>query len=116
MTAPPPFAELDYALPGLQLAVFEAVWPAVPAVDALYVRPGPEAVEVYCHSSTPLGAEDRETSTELLVEVFESSPLGHCDVQFGREVPGADYRVLMTASLFQTIAREVAPWRLETGR
>ena len=110
-----PAEQLRKVLPGIQLAVFEILWPAEPHLEEVTVRLTDEGAMVHC---TPMAGQtlDTESCEMLLQEVFDvAMPSLAVQVHFGPDTL-PDHEALMNHALFQAIATEVAPWRLEEGR
>lgn len=113
-----PRSILEERLAGLQLAVFEIVWPAFPWIRSLWIRQVNRRIEIFVEMASALADEEREDCLRLVKEMLDVAMpgLGHA-VAFGAKVPqGEDCLELMSDRLFQQIAKEVAPWRLRGGR
>ena len=107
--------QLRKVLPGIQLAVFEILWPAEPHLVEVTVRLTDEGAMVHC---IPMAGQtlDAESCEMLLQEIFDVAMPGLAvQVHFGPDTSPA-HEALMNHALFQAIATEVAPWRLEEGR
>ena len=110
-----PAEQLRKILPGIQLAVFEILWPAEPYLKEVTVRLTDEGATVHC---TPMAGQtlDAESCEMLLQEIFDVAMPGLAvQVHVGPDI-SPDHEALMNHALFQAIATEVAPWRLEEGR
>ena len=108
-------AAFQTVLAGVQLAAFEVLWPAISALEAVFARTGAGGVEIRCvPEMTP---EDEKACREILQEIFaEALPGVPCDIQFRAREQAAEWRTIISGELFRAIAKEVAPWRLQSGR
>lgn len=108
-------------LAGVQLALFEVVWPAFPWIEAIYM-----ATSGHVHSLGVL-AESKPDEPEwhdcqrILSEVMEVAlpkPAKKIELTLWLRppVPGSEFVEIMSQSVFNVIAAEVAPWRLASGR
>jgi hypothetical protein len=112
MTTPEDF---ESVLPGVQRAAFELLWPAVPDLEAVYARAWAGGVEIRC--VPPMAPEDEKACRELLGDIFaQAQPGVVCDIRFEAPEQAPEWRTIISSELFRAIAREVAPWRLESGR
>ncbi|MEC3767504.1 hypothetical protein [Cupriavidus sp. SS-3] len=107
-------------LAGIQLGIFEIIWPAYPWIDQVAFRPNGRICSVHIQSHVEPIAEEWEGLTRLMRELFDVA----CDsaslhLVFEISSTGASERthiVAMSDSLFKVIASKVAPWRLNNGR
>jgi hypothetical protein len=117
MAVPTSGSQLTDYLPGIQRAVFETLWLAVPELESIFVRELPQVTSVYCRLTPPLSDEDVDTCQQVLGEIFAEVPVrvSRIEVKCGVDAPEQGFRELMSKAIFVAIAREVAPWRLEAG-
>ena|SRR5205807_9500770 len=109
--------ELHDKLPGIQLAVFETVWPAFEQLSEVLVRLDSGDLNVYCRFAKAPGASDKADCERLLREVLEIAfDAPNASFEFGVSKPGHVYDQIMSAEVFTAIAKRVAPWRLQGGR
>ena len=109
--------ELRDKLPGMQLAVFETVWPAFEQLSDVLVRLDGGKLHVYCRFAKMPGASDKADCERLLREVLEAAfDALHPSFEFGVSKPEQPYDQVMSDEIFTAIAKQVAPWRLQAGR
>ncbi len=109
-------ADLNERMSGIQLAVFEVLWPAVPQLTHVYVNLCRDNIEILCEANEALSKSDRVDCERLAREIIDGAfPGTPASVKFDVEAPVQALEV-MSRSIFERIAREVAPWRLEAGR
>ena len=109
--------ELHDKLPGIQLAVFETVWPAFEQLSEVLVRLDDGELKVYCRFAKPPTASDKADCQRLLGEVLEAAfDAPNTSFEFGVSKPSGAYDQVMSEKLFTAIAKRVAPWRLQAGR
>ena len=111
--------KLKDALPGIQLAVFEIVWPVFGELKQVLIRVGTKGLDVYCYFNRKPTAYDQADCKRLVTEVldiaFEKPPMAF-SFKFGISAPAGPYSTVMSQRLFTKIATEIAPWRLKAGR
>ena len=108
--------QLHDQLAGVQVAVFEVVWPAVPALRSVHAITSDRAVELYCGAEPALSVRDRADCERLLKEVLESAFPGAATIVKFDSPPPSDAVEVMSPRIFESVARAVAPWRLKGGR
>lgn len=112
-------AEFDAMEPGLQLAVFETVWPAFVDLRRLLcsVDTNGQLHFVIEWNGVPTAA-DRHDCEYLLREIGQAAfgPHSVCCVTWAEQASSAGYREVMSDEVFRIIATEVAPHRLAAGR
>jgi hypothetical protein len=104
---------------GIQLSVFEVLWPSVVTLDALFIRSKPSGFDFYFRFNQAPSADERETCIRLMGEIVEAAYPGRkrqVRYLFGTSAPMGNFRELMSCRLFERIAEVHAPWRLRTGR
>lgn len=103
-------------MPGLQLAVFEVLWPAIPQLTHVYVSLCRDSVELLFKSEVSLSEIDKAGCERLAREITDVAfPETPASLKFDGGLPVQALEV-MSPSIFQAIAKAVAPWRLEAGR
>jgi len=110
---------LDELVPGIQLAVFEIVWPAHPNLDRILFRVDDHMLDVYFQWRSAPTEVDRESSERLMQETIDVAFDGKApSIRFVSEAapPSEQYHELMSEPIFKSIASAVAPWRLKAGR
>jgi hypothetical protein len=111
---------VDEKVAGIQLAVFELIWPTFEWIDTIFLKVDAKTCFVHLEA-VQLPTESEQTDCARLVgEIFDSvlegTPL-HLKVTHEKQAPtGQGYREIMSESIFKMIAEDVAPWRLEIGR
>ena len=109
--------ELHDKLPGVQLAVFETVWPAFEQLSEVLVCLDGGDLKVYCRFAKTPAASDKADCQRLLGEVLEAAfDAPTMSFEFGVSKPSRAYDQVMSEELFTTIAKRIAPWRLQAGR
>jgi hypothetical protein len=109
---PEQFAERE---PGVRLCLFEVLWSVERELTHIFGRVREGRVELRFTPSLPL---DREADcVRLASEVIEAAFDGQRPVAtFGSIPKEPGWRTLMSQEIFNVIAQEVAPWRLQQGR
>ena len=107
-------------LPGIQLAIFEVVWPACAWIDHVALRPNGPVCFVHIQSHVEPSDEEWEAGTRLMRELLDvASDEANLSIVFERSRMRPSDRthiVAMSETLFKVIASWVAPWRLRNGR
>jgi hypothetical protein len=115
----------DRQLAGLQVGVFEALWPGFDWLRAIWVRRGAGRVHFHVQAAALPNDEERDAFGDLIGvlveagrEVDPASFRSGFTIRYGlRRVPrGVGYRIVMSDRVFREIARKRAPWRLANGR
>ena len=104
---------------GIQLCVFEVLWPAVPELKQLFIREKPTGFDVYFRFDQLTNPRDEESCERLMQEVIDAAfPVRRRKTRylFGTSTPTGRFRELMSSQIFERIAAEHAPWRLKGGR
>jgi hypothetical protein len=112
----PQHASLDEQLPGLQLAVFEVIWPAFRWIKSIWIKECGGQFEVFVEETATQDEKEWNDFDYLIERVFnagEKLKVRHT-VQHGLTVPqDRGYRELMSDRVFEKIAKRHAPWRLD---
>jgi len=109
-------AQFSEQLAGIQLAVFEIVWSAIPTLTSIHIHIRNRRAELYCVAEPPLSKKDRDECQRLLTEIMAVAlPDATTVVKFEATRPARALEV-MSPQIFRTIAEDVAPWRLKEGR
>jgi hypothetical protein len=108
----------EQALPGLQLAVFEIVWPVFPELTQVLGHANRGDFEVALGWEKAPSADDLQNCEYLVKEVFQVAFGPDAVIRFAstEDVRTDDYEELMSASLFIALATRFAPHRLDIGR
>jgi hypothetical protein len=107
-------------LPEIQLALFELIWPTFDWIDALYIASGPSTCAVHVEAARLPSQDEQDDCERLLGEIFDVVLAGtalRLEVTQDKRPPTKPgYREAMSQAIFKTIAKDVAPWRLDAGR
>lgn len=109
---------MDQNVGGLQLALFELIWPAYPWINWIRLVDHPATPALYIQPLSTQDSSEKEACLASLKEVLELWRPG-CAPSVHFQLPSGDFGSsieIMSASTFAEIAAEVAPWRLELGR
>lgn len=109
---------MDPNIGGLQMAVFELIWPTYPWVSCIRLLDHPQNPVLYIQSMSPQNSTEKEACLTSLREALQlwrpgCAPILHLLLE--SEDCGASIEI-MSMTIFRSIAAEVAPWRLEWGR
>ncbi len=111
--------EFDAVTPGVQLAVFETVWPSFVDLRRLLcsVDASGQLHFVIEWNGVPTDA-DRHDCEYLLREIGQAAfgPHRVCRITWAEQASAAGYCEVMSDAVFRSIASEVAPHRLAAGR
>lgn len=105
---------------GIQLAIFEVLWP-MENVSCIAYRLSEAELEVRFETSNGLSAEDRDVCERLMKEILEAaalhSTLPRSFITFARVgAERGEFQVLMSNEIAEDIARQHAPWRISSLR
>jgi hypothetical protein len=105
---------------GIQLAVFELIWPAFRWVEALYLRTESDLCDVHLRVSREPSQIEQDDFKRIIGEIFTAA-LNRTALRLSvtvdtRSAALPAYREIMSPEIFKMIAKELAPWRLEAGR
>lgn len=107
--------EFESVLPGVQLAAFEVLWPAIPALELVGAKVCGGGLEIRCEPK--MSRDDEEACRGLLDDIcgvaFPGIPV---DIRFEVVERGSEWRTVISEDLLRVIAADVAPWQLEQGR
>ena len=112
-------ASLADRVPGIQLAIFELVWPAFVWIDRVSVRREGKLCRVTVESKDVPAAAERTDCETILGEVLDAGLADtglRYELVFSQSPSTGEVQELMSTLLFKKIAADVAPWRLESGR
>ena len=112
-------AVVDEKLPGIQLALFELIWPAFEWIDSIHVKADSSTCFVHVQAAELPGTPEQADCERLIGEIFEAVLAGtplRLKVTQVKHAPGSGYREAKSGDLFKIIAKDVAPWRLDAGR
>lgn len=111
---------LNEKLGGIQLALFELIWPSFTWIGCIYMAVSPGTCSVHVQADEVQSDVEWDDCVRLLVEVFEPYLDGsktQLDLVCSTSPPvGAAFKEVMSQAIFEMIAKEVAPWRLDAGR
>lgn len=105
---------------GIQLALFELIWPTFDWIEVIYVGAKPEGCVVYLQVEQLPDMDEENDCKRLMREVFEpvlegtGIPLTVSISKQNAALKG--FKEALSDSIFRMIAHEVAPWRLDVGR
>lgn len=100
---------------GLQLCFFEVLWTVERRLTHIFGRV--KEGQVQLHFTPALAPEREDQCVRLASEVIAVAFEGQSPVAtFGPAPKGGGWVTLMSQDIFETLAQEVAPWRLEQGR
>jgi hypothetical protein len=116
-------SKLGGLLAGIQLGIFEVIWPTFRWVRSIWIKKGRQ-VHLFVHVAESPDEEDWEDFKRLAKELLDVAARNYraelsagYTIRYGLQAPpDQEYQELMSDSLFKQIAREVAPWRLNSGR
>jgi hypothetical protein len=101
---------------GIQLAVFEIIWPK-PWLSAILIKESENTCFIFTKTSATPGEEEwlvfEELMGEILTEAFKDIGV-HYEIK--REESSSlarEYDIIMDEEIFTAIAKDHAPWRLE---
>jgi hypothetical protein len=111
---------LKRRLAGIQLALFETVWPAFPWIERILVECANNECCVFVQAPDNTSNDEWSDCDRLVREVLDlglraagiSYELAHGETL----VDSRNYQEIMSDKIFRQIAAEVAPWRLDSGR
>lgn len=111
------------ALHGIQLGLFEVVWPTFRWIEKIWAKRD-EKINLFIQTATEPTEKSREDCKRLFEELLEVAARYHPDAldlarryQFGLSPPTeVGYIEVMSDDIFRQIAEKHAPWRLEHGR
>lgn len=112
-------AEFDAVEPGLQLAVFETVWPAFVDLRRLLCSVDTNGqLHFVIEWNGVSTAADQHDCEYLLREIGQAAfgPHSVCRFTWAEQASAPGYREVMSDAVFRSIATEVAPHRLAAGR
>ncbi len=105
---------------GIQLALFEIIWPTFQWIDRIYMKSDPSACIICIQSASKPSDEDWDDCCRLINEILDMAFDGQAVQQrivWEQDKPESDdYLKIMSPSIFEEIAREVDPSRLDAGR
>ncbi len=120
---------LDELLSGLQLPVFEIIWPAFRWIRGIWIKESNGEFQLFVEAATTPDEKERDDFDYLMREMFdegeelldELEPSSKHTIRFtaeyGPSVPkDRGYREMMSDRMFKAIAKKRAPWRLDNGR
>lgn len=111
---------LEKKLPGIQLALFELIWPSFDWIKAVYVASSSNQCSVHVQAAHLPSHVEWDDCARLLGELFDAVLADtklHLDLTHDKSLPAQPgYREVMSQDIFKTIAKDVAPWRLDAGR
>lgn len=107
-------------LPGIQLAIFELVWPVCDWLEAIYIDPEPGEMLVRLQDARAPSSAELGDCDALLKEIFEAvmatSGIRLRVALANRATAKEGSLLLMSPHIFRRIASEHAPWRLDIAR
>jgi hypothetical protein len=107
-------------LAGVQLAIFEIVWPAIVWITHIFVRRSGSTLFLHVQTERGPSSEEWEDCQRLLGEILDAACEDlsvRYEIARGTKPPSPDgYIEIMSDHLFKRIAADVAPWRLSAGR
>lgn len=105
---------------GIQLALFEVIWPTFEWIDSIYLKSGENACVICVQSEVRPSDEEWNGCRRLINEILD---IAFCEKVIQQRIfwqqnkpEGSDYIEIMTPAIFEEIAREVDPSRLDVGR
>jgi hypothetical protein len=125
----PQHTAVDELVSGLQLPVFEIIWPAFRWIRSIWIKESKGEFQVFAEVNAPQDKKRLERFEYLMREMFDegeelldelepsSKHTIRFAVQYGPAVPkDLGYQEMMSDRVFKKIAKKRAPWRLENGR
>lgn len=112
--------KVQEAVPGIQLAIFEIIWP-VKGISHITYRAAEDSLDVRFQATHDLSAEDRDACerlmSEILVAASQEIPNLASAVSFIAATDDSrGFEVLMSPSVAEEIAKRHAPWRSKEMR
>lgn len=105
---------------GIQLAVFELIWPTFPWIDSIYIDTTSHKYCVFVYAKQVQVDSEWNDCVRLLSEIFDEilqSPSDYSITADDRESSTSNNFIeIMSQPIFKTIAKQVAPWRLDADR
>ena len=113
-------AVVDERFPGIQLALFELIWPAFEWIDSIHVKADSSMCFVHLQAAGLPGAAEQADCERLIGEIFDAvlagTPLRRKVKQVKHAPAESGYREAISIDIFKMIAKDVAPWRLDADR
>jgi hypothetical protein len=105
---------------GIQLALFELMWPAFTWITGIYAAADSQKCFIHIQADEAPSDTEWDNCVRLLHEIFASAA-GNSKLRLeavcnGTPPGGAAFKEIMSQAIFELIARDVAPWRLHAGR
>jgi hypothetical protein len=105
---------------GIQLALFELIWPTFEWIDAIYIANDASDCSVHLQVAYLPPDDERDDCERLLREIFDTvlmdTKLRLALTQDKRLPARSGYHEAISQEIFKKIAKDVAPWRLDVGR
>jgi hypothetical protein len=105
---------------GIQLALFELIWPTFDWIDAVYIASDATDCSVHVRVAHLPPDNERDDCERLLREIFDAvlmdTKLRFAVTQDKRPPVRSGYQEAISQEIFKKIAKDIAPWRLEAGR
>jgi hypothetical protein len=118
-----PNRSLDGLWAGIQLGVFEVIWPTFRWITSIWVKRACP-IEVFIQTAELPDEEAWQDCQRLMKELLDTAASSHAAhfsagyaVRCGLQAPHDEgYVELISDGIFRQIANELAPWRLNKGR
>lgn len=110
----------DQNLSGLQLAIFELIWPAFDWIKTIHASKNTNTPVIHIQTNKTPSTSDWEDLLRLINEIININSAKH-QIQVKvthSNLPPIDksFQEIMSNEIFKMIAKDVAPWRLDIGR
>lgn len=113
-------AVLGEKVGGIQLALFEIIWPSFVWINQIYIGCAAERCMIYAIVNEVPAEDEWRDYERLMGEILDAALSGTgCSYELtkGTDIPvSGQFELLMSQSQFEALAKEFAPWRLEAGR
>jgi hypothetical protein len=110
---------LNEKLAGVQLALFELIWPAFTWITGIYAAADSQKCFIHIQADVAPSDTEWDDCVRLLNEIFASA-VGNSKLRLeavcNGTPPAGAFKEIMSQAIFELIARDVAPWRLHAGR
>ena len=110
--------ELDKAVPGIQLAMCEVIWPFDGLKRVLFDCQEGGGLNVFTEWESEPSADAQRDCEYLVREIAEAAFGSDCAIRFksGDQIPAPSFREVVSEAIFREFAERFAPHRLTDSR